>query len=252
MDVLDKHIHTKKNEYDRFIKDLESINIEYIKIEDKSEIVKEYIQTNSKDEKLIELLPLLKKNIEEYTTHNITIIDIHTKKEEALKEQSIQKSTVEVSDKETKELKAIFENINKKYIQLEANSTHDSEEEDTLRTKVKKQESLQKSYVEYCEYKKTISNEEESKTIYIKEQSSLKVSIETKQSLVNELKVHIQTLRQMKEAELLIKKYEDDRQTLKEGSECYLCGSTNHPYIENHTIVDTNKTINLIKEKELV
>ena len=53
------------------------------------------------------------------------------------------------------------------------------------------------------------SKELELKTKHIQEQSSLTQSIQTKQSLVNELKVHIQTLREKKEAQLLIKKYEE-------------------------------------------
>ncbi len=252
LDVLIAYIQTKEKEYNTFIKDLESKRSEYTSIEDKLTIEKQFLQRNSKDEKLIELLPLLKKNIEEYSSYTTTVKDIHTQKEQALKDESLQKSSVELLDKQTKELKAIYENINKEYVQIEANSKDDSQEEEKLRVKVKKQESLQKSYMQYVEYKNRIANEEELKTKHIQEQASLKQSIQTKQSLVHELKVHINTLREKKDAELLIKKYEEDREALKEGEECYLCGSTNHPYIDNHTIVDTDKTIKLIKEKEQV
>ena len=251
-EVLNTYIQSKKQEQENLQKDFEFINSEYKSIEDKVKIVKEYIQTNNKDEKLVELLPLLKKNIEEYSSYTTTVKQINQDYKQALEDESTKKSNVEVLDKQTKELKAIYENINKEYIQIDTNSTNDSAYEDKLRIKINEQENLQKSYKQYCEYKNTIANKLEQQTSYIKEQTSLNQSIQTKQSLVNELKVHIQTLREKKEAQLLIKKYEEDRLVLKEGQECYLCGSTTHPYIQNHTIVDTDKTINLIKEKQQV
>jgi exonuclease SbcC len=253
LDVLIAYIQTKQNEYNVFEKDLELEKSECTSVEDKVKIQKQYIQANSKDEKLIELLPLLKKNIEEYSSHTTILSDIQIQKEQALKVKSIQKTSVELLDKQTKELKAIYERINKEYMQIEAKTTNDSQDEDKLRIKVKKQESLQKSYIQYIEYKNIISKELELKTKSSKELTSLNQSIQTKQSLVNELKVHIQTLREKKDAELLIKKYEEDREALKEGDECYLCGSTDHPYIQDthkHTIVDPDNTIGLIKEKE--
>jgi DNA repair protein SbcC/Rad50 len=253
LDVLITYIQSKQQEQENIQKELESKRSEYKSIEDKTQILKEYIQANIKDEKLIELLPLLKKNIEEYSSYTTILKDLDKSCEQALSDESTKKADVEVLDKQTKELKAIYENINKEYIQIEANGADDSIEEDNLRLQVKKQESLQKSYKEYIAYKNTIAKEEVLKINHIKEHSLLNQSIQTKQSLVNELKVHIQTLRQMQNAELLIKKYEDDRKALKEGDECYLCGSTSHPFIENvqnHTIVDTDKTINKIEQKE--
>ena len=255
LDVLIEYIQTKQNEYNTLINDLELKRSEYSSVEDKVKIEKQYIQSNSKDEKLIELLPLLKKNIEEYNSYTTIVKDIYISKEQALKDERIQKTNLEDLDKQTKELKAIYESINKEYIQIETNSSTDSQDEDSLRIKVKKQESLQKSYIQYIEYKNTISNELELKTKHIQEQNSLNQSIQTKQSLVDELKVHITTLREKKDAELLIKKYEEDRKALVQGDECYLCGSTNHPYIDNiekNTLVDTDKTTKLIKEKESV
>ena len=250
-ELLNTYIQSKKQEQENLQKEFELISSEYTSINKKEEELKAYIQTNSKDEKLVELLPLLKKNIEEYSSYTTTVKQIEQNHKQALEDESIKKASVEVLEKQTKELKDIYERINKEYIQIDTNSTNDSAYED-LRIKINEQENLQKSYIQYSEYKNTIANKLEQQTSYIKEQTSLNQSIETKQSLVNELKVHIQTLREKKEAQLLIKKYEEDRLMLKEGQECYLCGSTTHPYIQNHTIVDTDKTINLEKEKQQV
>jgi exonuclease SbcC len=67
------------------------------------------------------------------------------------------------------------------------------------------------------------SSKDESKTI--------KTNIEEKTKLINEIKTHIQTLNDKREAELLIAKYESDRVNLKEGEECFLCGSKEHPFV---------------------
>ena len=61
--IENKHISLRKTIFE-LIKDLESKRSEYTSIEDKLTIEKQFLQRNSKDEKLIELLPLLKKNIE--------------------------------------------------------------------------------------------------------------------------------------------------------------------------------------------
>ena len=252
-EVLNSYIQSKEKEHEKIQKELESIHSEYTSINKKEEELKAYIQTNSKDEKLIELLPLVNKSIEQYSLYTNTLNEIYQTKEKALKEQKEQKSIVEVLDNQTKELKAVYENINKEYIQIESNFTNDNIQEDALREEIKAKETLESIYKEYCENKKTITKQNDTKEQYIKDQSLITKNIQTKQSLVNELKVHIQTLRQMRDKELLIKSYEEDRKRLKQGEECFLCGSTTHPFInnvENHTTVDTDKTTNQIEQKE--
>ena len=83
-----------------------------------------------------------------------------------------------------------------------------------------------------------------------KEKVQLDKNIETQNKLVDEFKNHIITLREKRETELLIIKYENDREKIKEGDECFLCGSTSHPYITHSTNVDLNSTNTLLDEKE--
>ena len=252
LELLDNHIVSMKKEHTSYTKNLESVDKEYKHIDDKITIVKEYIDKHKKDDELLELLPLLKKNIEEYTIHSTIVEETNTKIQDLEQEERIQKNLCESTQKQTQELKLLYESINKEYIDIEQKSSKDASDEERLEKEYKKQELLLKSYSEYIEYSSQTIKEELSQNGYIKEQNHLNQSIQIKQSLVSELKLHIQTLRDKKETELLIKKYEDDRKSLEEGDECYLCGSTKHPYIENSTIVNTSKTINQIEEKELL
>ncbi len=61
------------------------------------------------------------------------------------------------------------------------------------------------------------------------------------------IKSYIETLREKKEKEELLKKYEDDRKKLQEGQECFLCGSKEHPFVDKVIESDTDKTDTLIQ-----
>ena len=69
-------------------------------------------------------------------------------------------------------------------------------------------------------------------------------------ALINEIQTHIQTLNHKREAELLIAKYESDRVNLKEGEECFLCGSKEHPFVNHKISVNTDETTSIIAQKK--
>ncbi|SUV14987.1 exonuclease subunit SbcC [Aliarcobacter skirrowii] len=87
------------------------------------------------------------------------------------------------------------------------------------------------------------SSKDESKTI--------KTNLEEKQKLINEIQTHIQTLNDKREAELLIAKYERDRVNLKEGEECFLCGSKEHPFVNHKKSVSADENFNNCSKKQI-
>ncbi len=73
-----------------------------------------------------------------------------------------------------------------------------------------------------------------------------KISIEH----IEEIKRHIDTLREKLEREQLLKKYEADRELLVDGEACFLCGATEHPYAKTRESVSVNETKEML-QKEL-
>ena len=89
--------------------------------------------------------------------------------------------------------------------------------------------------------------ENEKRRVLIKSlKETQKVSIEH----IQEIKGHIETLREKLEREQLLKKYELDRELLVEGEACVLCGAKEHPYAEVVKSVCVNKTKERV-QKEL-
>ncbi|MEA1891194.1 MAG: AAA family ATPase [Campylobacterota bacterium] len=89
-------------------------------------------------------------------------------------------------------------------------------------------------------------------SIRIDENATSNTQVVLEKSIV-EIKKHIETLRDKKTKEQLLKKYEEDRASLLEGEECYLCGSKEHPYALLHVEVNIDETQSLIvsQSKEL-
>ncbi len=67
---------------------------------------------------------------------------------------------------------------------------------------------------------------------------------------IESLKIDIDSLRDKKSKEQLLKNYQDDRERLIEGEECFLCGATSHPYIGKDIDIDIDKTKQEIEVKE--
>jgi exonuclease SbcC len=84
------------------------------------------------------------------------------------------------------------------------------------------------------------------------ESKIIKINIEEKTKLIIEIQTHIQTLNDKRETELLIAKYESDRVNLKEGEECFLCGSKEHPFVDHKISVNADETTSIIAQKKQI
>ncbi|WP_108064345.1 AAA family ATPase [Poseidonibacter lekithochrous] len=250
LDDLKVKISTKKEEESKLQKANALIKVEFETIQKQIEITKEYLEENKIDESLIESLPLILKNIKELEDESNILKELLSNKESINKKELEQKTIYDKLAFEVKELKTKYDSHEKEYKALESNSSDDSKKEEELRANAKRIESLQTSLKEYESLIKKIKDEEQSFELNTKEQEHFTSSIKTKQSLANELIEHISTLREKRESELLIKKYEDDRTKLEEGEACFLCGSKEHPFVENHIVSKVNETSTLIDEKD--
>lgn len=243
-------IKTKTEEQSKYQKNLDEIKIDYDKIQKQIESSKEYLETNKKDEKLLQSMSAIQKDIQEYENENTTISNIHVEKEQLNAQLLTKKTTHDLLNDEVKKLKTIFDLKSQEYKKIEDNSTSDIKDEPILREKFTTLTSLLKDFKQYEELLVQIEKEEQQKLSHTKEITFLNENIATKNTILNELKTHISTLREKRERELLIVKYEDDRQKIAEGDECFLCGSTSHPYISNDLKIDTDSTTALVNEKE--
>ncbi|MEA3523476.1 MAG: AAA family ATPase [Campylobacterota bacterium] len=52
-----------------------------------------------------------------------------------------------------------------------------------------------------------------------------------------------------KEQEFLLQKYEEDRAKLKENEACFLCGSIEHPYVDNTPAISSNEMQEVLKQE---
>ncbi|WP_421716647.1 AAA family ATPase [Arcobacter arenosus] len=122
--------------------------------------------------------------------------------------------------------------------------------ENNTRAKLKEIEALLKVLEDYEKLNQEINQEQTN----IKEYNS-QIEVQTnlnneKTKLINQIQETLSSLHQTREKELLIKNYEQDRAKLKDGEECFLCGSKEHPYINHSISIDIDKTTQKIKEQE--
>ena len=243
-------IKIKTEEQSKYQKNLDEIKVDSEQIEKQIKSSKEYLSDNQKDEKLLQSLSSIQKDIQEYENETKILSNVLAEKEQFNSQLLNKKTTHNRLDDEVKKLKTLFDLKNQEYAQVETNSLTDTKDEINLREKLDTFTSVLKDLKEYKELSIKIENEENHKLSYTQTLTHLNENIVTKNTMLNELKTHIGTLREKRETELLIIKYEDDREKISEGDECFLCGSTSHPYISNDIKIDTNSTNILIKEKE--
>ena len=157
------------------------------------------------------------------------------------------------NDKQTSainQLKKELEDISVEFKIIEDKSSNLNAKESQTRLKLKQIEELLKTINEYEKVSQNIQNEQNQINELekqIKSQDNMNIE---KSKLIFQIKENLQTLKEKKDRELLIKNYEEDRKKLKNGNECFLCGSKEHPYINQALNIDVDTTNKKIKEQE--
>jgi len=248
------HIYNSKrdlaNNLEKKIREIEELNRDIIELNKKKielnrkreEAHSKLINFSSSYENLISKYPLIDKLINEIreTQDNIDINlnklkDFKREKEEFFKENNLSKDEIEA-------------------LELELNSIDNSielaKEEESLRERKEFKDTLILNLDNYQNNLRILDEKNGILNTLENEREKLNRKKIELADLIDSKKEHLETLEVLREKELLIKKYEEDRKRLREGEPCFLCGSTSHPYIKEHIDMDNSTTSTKISNIE--
>ncbi|MDY0051525.1 MAG: AAA family ATPase [Aliarcobacter sp.] len=249
---LENKISSQNEQKIKLNEDLKVLKTNQEKIENELKTINDYLIKNKNDESLKEEISLISKNVNDYKD----VLKLLKQIEEKLQNNNLNEKTLQDSftkaKKEFDEIKVLFDAKDKEYKELEIQTSNFNQKEVNNRDRLKSIEKLITSINEYKRLLESILKEENIISSSKDESKTIKTNIEEKTKLINEIQTHIQTLNHKREAELLIAKYESDRVNLKEGEECFLCGSKEHPFVDHKISVNADETASLIAQKKQI
>lgn len=249
---LENKISSQNEQKTKLNEELKVLKTNQEKIENDLKTINDYLIKNKNDESLKEEISLISKNVNDYKD----VIKLLKQIEEKIQNNSLDEKTLEDSfakaKKEFDEIKVLFDSKDKEYKELEIQTSSFNQKESNNRDRLKSIEKLITSIDEYKRLLESILKEENIISSSKDELKTIKTNIEEKTKLIAEIQTHIQTLNDKREAELLIAKYESDRANLKEGEECFLCGSKEHPFVNHKKSVSADETTSIIAKKKQI
>jgi exonuclease SbcC len=249
---LENKISSQNEQKTKLNEELKVLKTNQEKIENDLKTINDYLIKNKNDESLKEEISLISKNVNDYKD----VLKLLKQIEEKLQNNSLDEKTLQDSftkaKKEFDEIKVLFDSKDKEYKELEIQTSSFNQKESNNRDKLKSIEKLITSIDEYKRLLESILKEENIISSSKDELKTIKTNIEEKTKLIAEIQTHIQTLNDKREAELLIAKYESDRANLKEGEECFLCGSKEHPFVNHKKSVSADETTSIIAKKKQI
>ncbi|MCT7609747.1 hypothetical protein N5U14_02695 [Aliarcobacter butzleri] len=249
---LENKISSQNEQKTKLNEDLKVLKTNQEKIENDLKIINDYLIKNKNDESLKEEISLISKNVNDYKD----VVKLLKQTEEKLQNNSLNEKTLQdnftKAKKEFDEIKVLFDSKNKEYKELEIQTSNFNQKESNNRDRLKSIDKLITSIDEYKRLLESILKEENIISSSKDESKTIKTNIEEKTKLINEIQTHIQTLNDKREAELLIAKYESDRVNLKEGEECFLCGSKEHPFVDHKISINVDETTSIIAQKKQI
>ncbi|MCT7406637.1 AAA family ATPase [Aliarcobacter cryaerophilus] len=249
---LENRISSQNEQKTKLNEELNVLKTNQQKIENELKTINDYLIKNKNDESLKEEISLISKNLNDYKD----VLKLLNQIEEKLQNNNLDKKTLQESftkaKKEFDEIKVLFDAKDKEYKELELQTSNFNQKETNNRDRLKSIEKLIISIDEYKRLLESILKEENIISSSKDESKTIKTNIEEKTKLINEIQTHIQTLNDKREAELLIAKYESDRANLKEGEECFLCGSKEHPFVDHKININADETTSIIAQKKQI
>lgn len=249
---LENKISSQNEQKTKLNEDLNVLKTNQEKIDNELKTINDYLIKNKDDESLKEEISLISKNVNDYKD----VIKLLNQIEEKLQKNSLDEKTLQdiftKAKKEFDEIKVLFDAKDKEYKELEIQTSYFNQKESNNRDKLKSIEKLIIFIDEYKRLLESILKEENIISSSKDELKTIKTNIEEKTKLIAEIQTHIQTLNDKREAELLIAKYESDRANLKEGEECFLCGSKEHPFVNHKININADETASLIAQKKQI
>jgi len=175
---------------------------------------------------------------------------IQTQENEVAKNISALLRQLKIKEAEGKKLRLHVSTLNESFKQLEDELTckknylqeHSSDEK--LLLNLSAIEQILKQFHDEKASVKTLKNE------IVTIEKMLKIKEDILKTLQKEIEILVLTCK-TKEQEILLQKYEEDREKLEEGEACFLCGATEHPYIQNHPDYTTDDTQNSVDELQI-
>ena len=249
IDELKNKISSQQEQKIKLDEELEKIKLNQTHIQTDLKKVIDYLIENAKDESLKEEMVLVVKYIKDYKDETELLKQIETNLKDI--------TSIEFnSNQEFLKLQKEFENIKQElhskeeeYKKLELKTENLNQKESHCNSRLKDIYRLLFLINESNKLKELSSKEIENVTHYNKKIEEIKSKIDEKNRLLKEVSNHIQTLNEKKDAQLLISKYESDRKNLKNGEECFLCGSKEHPFLDHKLSISLDETTTLINEK---
>ncbi|MDX4028305.1 SbcC/MukB-like Walker B domain-containing protein [Aliarcobacter skirrowii] len=249
---LENKISSQNEQKTKLNEELKVLKTNQEKIENDLKTINDYLIKNKNDESLKEEISLISKNVNDYKD----VIKLLKQIEEKIQNNSLDEKTLQDSftkaKKEFDEIKVLFDSKDKEYKELEIQTSSFNQKELNNRDRLKSIEKLIIFIDEYKRLLESILKEENIISSSKDELKTIKTNIEEKTKLIAEIQTHIQTLNHKREAELLIAKYESDRANLKEGEECFLCGSKEHPFVNHKKSVSADETTSIIAKKKQI
>lgn len=249
---LDKNLQETQTLNKQKSKEFEAVKLELqnykTSYEENSSKLKEVRVLHTKIESNSSLSAQLKQKQKLQEKELVTLFKIDS--QELLDDEEFIQSKYEEFTSDIESLKEQFENISLQLKDVLEDSSNLSKKEESTRQRVLRLDELLKALQEYeslsVELKKEFEEQEQyKKTIELNSKLN-----EEKQKLIEQIVTTIKALNQTREKELLIKNYEKDRAKLKQGEECFLCGSKEHPFKNNQIDIDESSTSQAIKEQE--
>ncbi len=242
-------LQAKKEDLIETENSLKSITTEFNNIQKQMDIKKAYLLTNSKDEKLIAVMGIIEQNIREYKKEKESLSDNEAKLDSLQTRLLTQERSYELKKEEVDKLAAISKEKELTYTTLEQNSLNYFEIEERTKKNLDDIQTLMRTFEHYTERVKSRDQEQKE---YEKNTQLVNSLIETQKisaQHIDEMKKHIETLREKQEREQLLKKYEEDRKCLVDGEPCMLCGSTEHPFAKALDETHIDKTKEMIQSQ---
>ena len=192
----------------------------------------DYLQEHTNEEKLFYRVDLIEEKIKAYK-----------KESNGLEYIDMKRGDVIVC------LRKAFQTKEEDYRMFVEKHHNDFKEEESLEKNLDEVQRLKESVTKYKqlvikqrEKREGLQKSRELRLLWQEKCKSLKAHIE-------EIKNHIETIRQKKEREQLIVKYESDRKALIKGEACFLCGAKVHPFVTEMENICVDKTKEMLQNR---
>ncbi|PHS42187.1 MAG: lantibiotic ABC transporter [Sulfurovum sp.] len=227
-------------------KSLLSLVEKHTQLQEQTKTKEQYLNDNTQDKALLSDLALIAQNIKQYNEETASLTSTQKKLEETEATFISEENKQGTLQKEVDALKVTYAIVETSYNALVQNAMDDTESEEHLNKKLQKTQDLFKTLERYIQLEKQKHEEQkELHTTRLQEKTLLQSQV-TLEEYIKGIKAHLQTLKDKKEKEQLLKNYEEDRKKLIENEACFLCGSLEHPYVVEHIQSSVGETEKMI------